>query len=190
MKRILSQINKSRSFTKGAGVLASGLALAIGTTAGAGTASASMRFAAASQSLSIWTDAARLPMVKLYAKTHPNVKVNITTFDGGANGDGSVEAKVALFNRIGHGWPDIIFSEETNDVQRLAAPQFQKFAAVLNKGLVPKSVLDNYAPGALSPCMVGGKLECLRNDLAFDVLWANVPLMKKWGYSVPQTWQQ
>jgi hypothetical protein len=48
MKRILSQINKSRSFTKGAGVLASGLALAIGTTAGAGTASASMRFAAAS----------------------------------------------------------------------------------------------------------------------------------------------
>jgi multiple sugar transport system substrate-binding protein len=129
-------------------------------------------------------------MVKLYAKTHPNVKVNITTFDGGANGDGSVEAKVALFNRIGHGWPDIIFSEETNDVQRLAAPQFQKFAAVLNKGLVPKSVLDNYAPGALSPCMVGGKLECLRNDLAFDVLWANVPLMKKWGYSVPQTWQQ
>lgn len=129
-------------------------------------------------------------MVKLYAKDHPKVKVNIVTFDGGANGDGSIEAKVALFNRIGHGWPDIIFSEEANDVQTLAEPQFDNFAAVLNNGLVPQSVLNNYATGALSPCMVGGKLECLRNDMAFDVLWVNVPLMKQWGYAVPQTWQQ
>jgi len=36
----------------------------------------------------------------------------------------------------------------------------------------------------------GKKLECLRNDLAFDVLWVNVPLMKQFGYTVPTTWQQ
>jgi hypothetical protein len=172
-----------------AAALVSGVMLWTGVLS-TGVSSAAPRAAGKQQSLTIWTDSARLPQVKLYAKTHPNVKVNIVTFDGGANGDGSIESKVALFNRVGHGWPDIIFSEEANDVQRLAAPQFQNFAAVLNKGLVPNSVLKNYAPGALAPCMVGGKLECLRNDMAFDVLWVNVPLMKQWGYSVPQTWQQ
>lgn len=169
---------------------ASSLALVAALGAGGAANAASRPAANRPQSLTIWTDSARLPMVKLYAKTHPKVKVDIVTFDGGANGDGSIESKVALFNRIGHGWPDIIFSEEANDVQRLAAPEFDNFAAVLNKGLVPKSTLDNYAPGALAPCMVGGKLECLRNDMAFDVLWVNVPLMKQWGYAVPKTWQQ
>ncbi len=170
---------------------AAGLALCLGAVAGTGISSATTRASSSSSGkLTIWTDSARLPMVKLYAKDHPKVKVDIVTFDGGANGDGSVESKIALFNRVGHGWPDIIFSEEANDVQRLAAPQFDNFASVLNKGLVSTSVLKNYATGALAPCMVGGKLECLRNDMAFDVLWVNVPLMKKWGYSVPQTWQQ
>ena len=102
---------------------------------------------------------------------------------------GSIEEKVALANRVGHGWPDIVFSDEQNDVQKLGYPPFN-FPAVLNNGLVPSSVLKNYAAGALSPCMVGKKLECLRNDLAFDVLWVNVPLMKQFGYTVPTTWQQ
>jgi ABC-type glycerol-3-phosphate transport system substrate-binding protein len=190
MQHLWSPGRKNRFRRKLAGVLAGGLAICTLTVAGTGISAAASRAAASKQTLTVWTDSARLPMVKLYAKTHPGVKVNIVTFDGGANGDGSIESKVALFNRIGKGWPDIIFSEEANDVQRLAAPQFDNFAAVLNKGLVPNSVLKNYAPGALSPCMVGGKLECLRNDMAFDVLWVNVPLMKQWGYTVPQTWQQ
>jgi hypothetical protein len=168
---------------------ATGLAVSMATI-GANITSTAPAAAASSQSITIWTDSARLPMVKLYAKTHPSVKVTIVTFDGGANGDGSIESKVALFNRIGHGWPDILFSEEANDVQTLAQPQFDNFAAVLNKGLISKSVLSGYEPGTLAPCMVGGKLECLRNDNAFDVLWVNVPLMKQWGYSVPQTWTQ
>ena len=57
-------------------------------------------------------------------------------------------------------------------------------------GKVSTAVLNNFAPGALSPCMIGKKLYCLRNDLAFDVLWYNAPLMRKFGYSVPTTWQQ
>src|SRR5271165_4819174 len=116
-----------------------------------------------------------MPMVKAYEKAHPNIKLNVTTFDGGANGSGSIESKVALFNRIGHGWPDIVFSTEQNDVQTLGAAPFN-FPATLNNGLVSTSVLKNYASGALSPCYVGKHLDCLRNDLAFDVLWVDVPL--------------
>lgn len=186
----MKTVQKSHMRRRLTGLAAGGLALCTAMGAGTGISAAAPHAHAAKQSLTIWTDSARLPQVKLYAKDHPGVKVNIVSFDGGANGDGSIESKVALFNRIGHGWPDIIFSEEANDVQRLAAPQFQNFAAVLNKGLVSKSVLKNYATGALAPCMVGGKLECLRNDMAFDVLWVNVPLMKQFGYSVPKTWQQ
>ena len=137
----------------------------------------------------MWVDAARLPMVKAYAKAHPGIKLDVVTFDGGANGSGSIESKVALFNRVGHGWPDIVFSTEQNDVQTLGAAPFN-FPATLNKGLVPTSVIKNYAAGALAPCYMGGKLECLRNDLAFDVLWVNVPLMKQFGYTIPTTWQQ
>ena len=137
----------------------------------------------------VLVDSLRLPMVKAYEKANPGVKLDVELGDAGANGDGSIESKVALANRVGHGWPDIIFSAEANDVQKLGAPPFN-FPAALNQGLVPNSIINNYASGALSPCMVGGKLECLRNDLAFDVLWVNVPLMKKWGYTVPTTWQQ
>ena len=64
------------------------------------------------------------------------------------------------------------------------------FPAVLNDGLLPGGLLKNYAAGANNPCYIGSKLECLRNDMAFDVLWVNVPLMKQFGYTVPTTWQQ
>jgi ABC-type glycerol-3-phosphate transport system substrate-binding protein len=39
-----------------------------------------------SGSLTVWVDAVRLPVAKLYAKTHPNVKLKIVTFDGDGNG--------------------------------------------------------------------------------------------------------
>ena len=139
--------------------------------------------------ITVWVDGTRLPMVKAWEKANPSVKLDVVTFDGGANGSGSIESKVALFNRVGHGWPDIVFSTEQNDVQTLGAAPFN-FPAVLNNGLVPKSVINNYATGALSPCYIGNKLECLRNDLAFDVLWVDAPLMKQFGYKVPTTWQQ
>jgi multiple sugar transport system substrate-binding protein len=131
--------------------------------------------------ITVWVDGTRLPMVKAWEKANPSVKLNVVTFDGGANGSGSIESKIALFNRVGHGWPDIVFSTEQNDVQTLGAAPFN-FPAVLNNGLVPKSVINNYATGALSPCYIGNKLECLRNDLAFDVLWVDAPLMKQFGY--------
>ena len=172
-------------------------AVAVFTAAGMACASVAVGAAAAAprathssaKPIVVWVDAARLTMVKAYEKANPGIKIDTVTFDGGANGSGSIESKVALFNRVGHGWPDIVFSTEQNDVQTLGAAPFN-FPATLNNGLVPTSVLKNYATGALSPCQIGTKLECLRNDLAFDVLWVDVPLMKQWGYTVPTTWQQ
>jgi multiple sugar transport system substrate-binding protein len=37
-------------------------------------------------------------------------------------------------------------------------------------------------------CTYGGKIYCLRNDIAANVVWYNAPLMKKFGYTVPTTW--
>src|SRR5581483_7725173 len=66
----------------------------------------------------------------------------------------------------------------------------QAFAAVLNQGLVPQSVLSGFTKGALNPCTVNGKVYCLRNDLAQNVLWFNKTLMDQFGYTVPTTWEQ
>ena len=40
----------------------------------------------ASGSITVWVDAVRLPVAKLYVKTHPKVKVNVVTYDGDGNG--------------------------------------------------------------------------------------------------------
>ncbi len=126
---------------------ATGLAVSMAVT---GTGIVSAAPAQASQApIVVLVDSLRLPMVKAYEKANPSVKLDVELGDAGANGDGSIESKVALANRVGHGWPDIVFSAEANDVQKLGAPPFN-FPAVLNHGLVPSSVINNYATGALT----------------------------------------
>ena len=65
-----------------------------------------------------------------------------------------------------------------------------RFAAPLNKGLIPQATLDGWATGANTPCTVNGTIYCLRNDLAQTVLWYNAKLMQQWGYQVPTTWEE
>ena len=55
--------------------------------------------------------------------------------------------------------------------------------------LVPKATLAKFAKGAMAPCTQGGKVYCLRNDLAQGVLYYNAKLMNEFGYSVPKTWE-
>ena len=146
--------------------------------------------AASKPTITIWYDTARKPMVDRYIKTHPNVKVVAVLKDGDSNGDGTYQSAFALYNRVGHGWPDIYFSEQNNDAASLSQPPFND-AAVLNKGLVATSVLNKFAHGAESLCTFGGKVYCLRNDLAMNVLWYNPALMAQDGItSVPTTWQE
>ena len=139
--------------------------------------------------ITVWVDSTRLPGVQQYAKTHPNVKLNIVTYNGDASGSNYLQTKIELFNRAGSGWPDVVFSEEYNDAS-WSTQAGTDWVAPLNKGLVPQATLDNFAPNALAPCTDGGDVYCLRNDIGQNVVWYNATLMRKFGYQVPTTWQQ
>ncbi|NUS15267.1 MAG: extracellular solute-binding protein [Streptomyces sp.] len=137
--------------------------------------------------LTVWVDSSRLPAAKLYQRQHPEVKLNIVTYDGDANGSNYLRTKVSLFNRTRKGWPDVVFSSQNNEASWAVQ---DGFTAPLNKGLIPASTLAGWAKGANDPCTQDGTVYCLRNDLSQTVLWYNAPLMKQWGYQVPQTWEQ
>jgi ABC-type glycerol-3-phosphate transport system substrate-binding protein len=142
--------------------------------------------------ITVWVDATRLPAAQAFEKAYPNIKVKIVTYDGAANGSNSFQTKMQLFDRAKKGWPDVVWSTQDNDsawASQTSAGE-QPFAAVLNKGLVSSSTLANFATGALDPCTIDGKVYCLRNDLASNVLWYNKTLMDKFGYTVPTTWEQ
>ncbi|MFC9930512.1 ABC transporter substrate-binding protein [Streptomyces sp. NPDC127190] len=137
--------------------------------------------------LTVWVDATRMDAAKLYQRQHPNVKLNIVSYDGDANGSNYLQTKVQLFNRTGKGWPDVVFSSQNNEVTWAVDAGF---AAPLNKGLIPDATLAGFAKGANDVCTVNGTLYCLRNDLSQAVLWYNAPLLKQFGYTVPTTWEE
>ena len=85
---------------------------------GGGTTDGFKAAAQTSGPLTVWVDSTRVPAVQAYEKAHPNVKIDMVTYDGDANGDGTMQTKTALFNRVGHGWPDVIFSEQNIDIDR------------------------------------------------------------------------
>ena len=129
-------------------------------------------------------------MVKAYEKANPSVKLDVETFDGGANGYGSIESKVALAQPgrprlAGH---RLFRARQTTSKSWASRRSISRRCST--RGSSRTRLLKSYATGTLARCYIGGKLECLRNDLAFDVLWVNVPLMKQFGYTVPTTWQQ
>ncbi len=131
--------------------------------------------------LLVWVDATRLDGAKLYQKKHPDVKLNIVTVDRA-----TLPAKVLLFNRSGSGWPDVVFAEP--ELLAQVEDSAHNYPGDLTP-YVPKNIVDNFAPGALAGCQVNGKLVCLRNDLAQNVLWYNKKLMDQFGYTVPTTWE-
>src|SRR5882757_5549728 len=178
-------------------VRAAGIALALAAaTVLAGCASASTSSSSSSASpatfkpvtqkagseITVWADSTRLPAVQAYQKAHPDVKMKIVTYDGGADGSTYLQSKVQLFDRTGSGWPDVVFGSPT-DVTWASEPttaDAQPFAAPLDSDLVPQSTLDGFAKGSLSPCQFNDHTYCLRNDIAQVVLWYNKDLMDKW----------
>lgn len=141
--------------------------------------------------ITVWVDSTRSAAVDAFQKANPGVKLKVVTYDGSANGSNSFRTKMQLFDRAGSGWPDVVFSTQNNDAAWASQKSNgkQAFAAVLDQGLVPKDILDNFTPGSLSPCTVDGKVYCLRNDLAQVVLWYNKKLLDQFGYSLPATWE-
>ncbi|SEF17662.1 ABC transporter substrate-binding protein [Streptomyces sp. Ag109_O5-10] len=146
----------------------------------------------ASSTITVWVDADRQAAAKAFQKANPDIKIKVVTYDGSANGSNSFRTKMQLFDRAGSGWPDVVFSSQNNDAAWASQKSGgkQAFAAVLDKGLVPKDTLGNFTEGSLNPCTVDGRLYCLRNDLAQAVLWYNKSLLDKFGYAVPTTWEE
>ncbi|WP_019068433.1 ABC transporter substrate-binding protein [Streptomyces hokutonensis] len=142
--------------------------------------------------ITVWADSTRLPSVQAYQKSHPDVKMKIVTYDGGADGSTYLQSKVQLFDRTGSGWPDVVFGNPTDVTWASEAtkPGARPFAAPLDEKLVPQTTLDGFAKGSLTPCQFNGHTYCMRNDIAQVLLWYNKSLMDKWGYTVPTTWQE
>ena len=195
MTAMKQSVVRSRALAKRRSVLLAGCVAAVVATAtacggGATNTNSKDGFNQVPQkngALTVWVDSTRLAAAKLYQKLHPDVKLNIVTYDGDANGSNYLQTKVQLFNRTGKGWPDVVFSSQNNEVTWAVDASF---AAPLNKGLVPAETLGKFAEGANDVCTVGGTAYCLRNDLSQAVLWYDAPLMKEFGYTVPTTWEE
>ena len=111
-----------------------GSSSASGSASGAGAKDGFTQAAQTSGPLVVWVDSTRVPAAQAYQKAHPNVKLNIVTYDGDANGSNTLQTKVSLYDRTGSGWPDVVFSAENNEI---AWAQPAGFTAPLNKGLIP-----------------------------------------------------
>jgi len=153
------------------GVVAGGLMLAAGAAV------------AEEITLNVWSDPVRLTMFDLYDKSHDNVKLNVTTID-----PAGLVAKIQLGMQSKSEVPDVIFM---NDIGYAAQLSTRRSNYLLDlTGKVPQSVLDEFYPSANSPCYINGKLLCLRNDIAHDVVWYDKPLMESLGLEVPTTWEE
>ncbi|WP_406841588.1 ABC transporter substrate-binding protein (plasmid) [Streptomyces sp. AHU1] len=146
----------------------------------------------AGSQITVWADSTRLASVQAYQKSHPDVKMKVVTYDGGADGSTYLQSKMQLFDRTGSGWPDVVFGQPTDVTWASQSTKagIQPFAAPLDAKLVPDSILNGFAKGSLAPCEFNGHTYCLRNDIAQVVLWYNKSLMDRWGYKAPSTWQQ
>jgi len=166
------------------------LALLIATTATALVASATSGATprAASGSITVWVDAVRQPVAKLYVKTHPKFKVKVVLYDGDGNGATTMQTKIQLWNRTGKGWPDVVFSQQANDPVWMGQKPFD-FALDL-KGVFPQKLLRGWPAPSLAQCTVNGRLVCLQDNLAQEILYVNKKLMGQFGYTVPTTWQE
>jgi ABC-type glycerol-3-phosphate transport system substrate-binding protein len=180
-------------------LVVTGLAVAVTACGGSGNSgstsskattgtSSGSKAGPASGSLTVWVDSVRLPVAKAYAKAHPNVHLKIVTFDGDSNGATTLQTKIQLWNRSGKGWPDIIFSEQVNDPVWMAMKPFD-FAQPV-KGLVPDNMLSQWPAPSTAQCTINGTQYCVQDNLAQVVLWVNKKLMRRFGYTVPTTWQE
>lgn len=132
--------------------------------------------------VTIWAGPDVLAVVKQYQKANPTVKVKVETV---ARAD--FPSKVLLANNTGKGWPDLIFLEMPLISQ--VADKAHDYPADISKYL-PAGLEKEFTPGAFDSCRVDGKLICLRNDLAPNVLWYNTKLLDEFGYEVPTTFEE
>jgi ABC-type glycerol-3-phosphate transport system substrate-binding protein len=166
-------------------------AVAASTAGGSSARVASLSAKASSAPLVVWYDAARAAFVNEYKATHPHANIKWVLYSGDSNGDGTLQSKFALYNRVG--WkagvaPDVVFDEENYEAGWLGEPPFNDLLDL--QKYIPKSIWSQ--DEGLGDCLINGKLLCLRNDNAANVLWVNTKLWSQFfpNQSPPTTWQQ
>jgi multiple sugar transport system substrate-binding protein len=176
-------------------VAASIAMLAVGCSGPAGEGSGDYGFPAPEQvpdsPITIWVDADRTAIAEAFQEDHPEITVNIETYDGNAGGSDSFHTKISLFDQAGEGWPDVVWSGQVNDASWAAKEQngVQAFAAALDQGVLDQEFLDEYTANALDPVTVDGHVYGVRDNLAPVVFWYNKALFDEFGYEIPETWE-
>lgn len=139
--------------------------------------------AAAETQLTVWADATREPVFQAYHDLDNGVSLDITTI-----APEELVTRLQLAMRAGSDVPDVVW---ISDIQAAAPISTRRtdYLAEMND-LVDPAVLAEFAQGANSPCIVGGRLVCLRNDVAPYVIWYNKPQLEELGVAIPQTWEE
>jgi ABC-type glycerol-3-phosphate transport system substrate-binding protein len=131
--------------------------------------------------ITVWIDQPRQPAIDAFIKANPQdaslIKAVVVDRE-------QFPSKVLLFNNTNQGWPDVVFAEPR--LVARVADAAHNFPLDLTSW-VPADTINNYS--AMSNCTFGGKIYCLRNDLAQFVTYYNAPLMTQFGYTVPTTWE-
>gem|GEM_PF-249941 len=137
--------------------------------------------------IKVWVDAERAKQVQAFIKKFPEKGklIEIVNDQLGA----LVQQKLQLYNNVGGGWPDVIF-EDPSTWHTVNTVAYNFFPADLSPW-IQKDTLDKFYPGANEACKTtDGKLICLRNDIAPNMMYYNVPLFKEFGYEPPKTWEE
>ena len=134
--------------------------------------------------ITVWLDSTRMDGAKIYQQLFPDKAAQIDFQIVDRN---QFPAQVLRFNQQGEGWPDVVFAE-TNLIAQTVDSQHD-FPIDL-KPAISAEVLGNFEPHAHDACTYAGRLLCLRHDTAPMVLYFNKPLMDRFGYRLPVTWQE
>lgn len=192
---------QQRRFTRlprvvGLAAVSLSIAMAVASCAGPAGTDSSYGFPAPEQipdsPITIWVDADRTAIVEAFQQDHPEITVNLETYDGNAGGSDSFHTKISLFDQAGEGWPDVVWSTQVNDAAWAARENngVQAYAAALDQGVLDQSWLDGFTAGALDPVTVDGHVYGVRDNLAPVVFWYNKALFEEFGYDIPTTWEE
>jgi ABC-type glycerol-3-phosphate transport system substrate-binding protein len=134
--------------------------------------------------ITVWLDSTRIHGAKIYQNLFPDKAGEIEFQEVDRS---QFPAEVLRFNQQGEGWPDVVFAEPNLVAQTIDSQH--DFPLDL-KPVLSAEMLGNFEPHANDACTFTGKLLCLRHDTAPMVLYFNKPLIDKFGYRVPATWQE
>ncbi len=133
--------------------------------------------------LNVWSDTPRLSMFALYDETHEDVQLNVVTV-----APADLIAKLQLAMQARSEIPDVIFMSDIGFTAQLSTRRSNYLMDLTDK--VPQEVQDEFYPNGNSPCVVNGRLLCLRNDLAHMIVWYDKSAMEELGQEVPTTWEE